>query len=257
MSSDILETMIIASLAGGSILNKYFEEENFSVSQKSVSYDLVTSADRESQEKIISILSGRFPQIPIVGEEGSEQIPHYREAFYVDPLDGTLNFVHKFPFFAVSLGYWKDNEPIAGVVYNPISKDLFYARKGNGAFLNGENIGVSTTTSVEGSLLVIGFPYEEGELSRTVKDIKSTMRLTDLRVLGSTALELSYVARGIIDGYWEYALSPWDLAGGVLIAREAGAVVSAPDGGKFDLFKGDVLAATPGIYQELVKAING
>ncbi len=257
MSFDILEAMIIASLSGGGILKKYFEEKNFSISRKSVSYDLVTSADRESQEKIISILTGRFPHIPIIGEEGSKEIPHYREAFYVDPLDGTLNFVHKFPFFAVSLGYWKDDEPIAGVVYNPLTKDLFYAQKGEGAFLNGEKIRVSATTSVEGSLLVVGFPYQEEGLLKTVEDIKSTMKITDLRVLGSASLELSYTALGIIDGYWEYALSPWDLAGGVVIAQEAGAIVSAPDGGKFDLFKGDILAATPGIYRELVTAING
>ncbi len=256
MSFDILEAMIVASLAGGSVLKKYFEEEDFSVSRKSVSYDLVTSADRESQEKIISILADRFPQIPIVGEEGCGEIQRYSQAFYVDPLDGTLNFVNKFPFFAVSLGYWKDAEPVAGVVYNPISKDLFYAQKGNGAFFNGKRMGASATTSVEGSLLVTGFPYKEEMLPKVVKDIESMAKFTDLRVLGSTALELSYVAWGIIDGYWEYALSPWDLAGGVLIAQEAGAVVSAPDGGKFDLFKGDVLAAAPGIYQKLVEAIN-
>ncbi|MDK2896555.1 MAG: monophosphatase [Candidatus Atribacteria bacterium] len=256
MSVSILEAMIVASLTGGNVLKKYFERENFSIVQKSVSYDLVTSVDQESQAEIVSILNDRFPEISVVGEEGNSQLQKHSKAFYVDPLDGTLNFVHKFPFFAVSLGYWENDEPLVGVVYNPMNKDLFYAQKGSGAFLNGERIRVSAPTSLAGSLLVTGFPYKEEKLLRVVKDISSIMRLTDLRVLGSAALELCYVAAGIIDGYWEHALSPWDLAGGVLIAQEAGAVVSAPDGGKFDLFAGDVLAAAPGIHQKLVAAVN-
>lgn len=257
MSASILEAMIVASLTGGSVLRKYFERENFSITQKSVAYDLVTNADRESQAAVVSILNDRFPEIPVVGEEGNSQFRKYSQVFYVDPLDGTLNFVHKFPFFAVSLGYWEEDEPVVGVVYDPMSKNLFYAQKGDGAFLNGDKIRVSTPTSLAGSLLVTGFPYKAEKLLQVVKDISSIMKLTDLRVLGSAALELCYVAAGIIDGYWEHALSPWDLAGGVLIAQEGGAMVSAPAGGKFDLFAGDVLAASPGIHQKLVEVISG
>jgi len=256
MTSSILEAMIVASLSGGNILRKYFERENFSVIQKSVSYDLVTNIDKESQEGINSILTNHFPDIPVVGEEGSIKAGKQSRVFYVDPLDGTFNFVHKYPFFSVSLGYWENNEPLVGVVFDPVRRDLFYAQKGKGAFLNGEKIQVSTRTSLEGSFLVTGFPYKEGKHPRIEKEIRSVMKLTDLRVLGSAALELCYVACGIIDGYWEYDLSSWDLAGGVLIAQEAGAVVTAPSGGAFDLFEGDVLAAPPAIYQKFLKVLN-
>ena len=256
MSSSILEAMIIASFTGGNILKKYFEKENLSVLQKSVSYDLVTNIDIESQEEINSILTKRFPDIPVVGEEDSIQTRRQSRAFYVDPLDGTFNFVHKYPFFSVSLGYWENNEPVIGVVFDPIRRDLFYAQKGEGAFLNGERITVSDRTILEGSYLVTGFPYKEGKHSRIEKEIRLAMKLTDLRVLGSTALELCYVACGIIDGYWEYDLSSWDLAGGVLIAQEAGAVVTNPNGEDFDLFEGDVLAAPPSIHQKLFEALK-
>jgi len=256
VAASILETMIIASLTGGSVLKKYFEKENFSISQKSVSYDLVTNIDRESQEGITSILSRHFPDIPVVGEEESTQIQEYSQAFYVDPLDGTFNFVHKFPYFSVSLGYWENDEPLVGVVYDPIRKDLFYAQKGEGAFLNGEKISVSTPISLEGSNLVTGFPYKREKHPLVERDIRTIMRLTDLRFFGSAALELCYVGRGVIDGYWEYDLSPWDLAGGVVIAREAGAIVSDPSGGEFHLLSGDVIAAAPTIYQKLVDVIH-
>lgn len=256
MPSSILEAMIVASLTGGSILRKYFEKEKFSVVQKSVSYDLVTNIDKESQEEINTILTNRFPDIPVVGEEGSIQAERQSRVFYVDPLDGTFNFVHKYPFFSVSLGYWEDNVPVAGVVFDPIRRDLFYGQKGEGAFLNGEKITVSERTTLEGSYLVTGFPYKEGKHPRIEKEIRSVMKLTDLRVLGSAALELCYVACGIIDGYWEYDLSSWDLAGGVLIAKEAGAVVTNPNGEDFDLFEGDVLAAPPAIHQKLFEALK-
>lgn len=256
MSSSILEAMIVASLTGGSILRKYFEKENFSVIQKSVSYDLVTNIDKESQEGINAILSKHFPDIPVIGEEGSIQTGKQSQAFYVDPLDGTFNFVHKYPFFSVSLGYWENNEPVIGVVFDPVRRDLFYSQKGEGAYLNGERIHVSDRTSLEGSYLVTGFPYKEGKHPRIEKEIRSVMKLTDLRVLGSAALELCYVAKGIIDGYWEYDLSSWDLAGGVLIAQEAGAVVTKPNGEDFDLFEGDVLAASPVIHQKLLEALK-
>ena len=255
MSHSILETMITVAFRSGDILRKYFENNNYSVSQKTNSFNLVTTADKESQKIIVSTLSSLHPGIAIIGEEGAK-IEKHTKVFYVDPLDGTLNFVHKIPFFAVSIGYWEDGKALIGVVFDPIRKDLFYAKKGEGAFLNGKRIKVSSPKSLGNALLVTGWPYNKDKHRKAVEDVKSVLNFTEVRVLGSAALELCYIAMGILDGYWEYSLSPWDLAAGVLIAKEAGAIISTPSGEELDLFKGDVLAIAPSLYQEFIELIK-
>jgi len=255
MSHSILETMITLAFQSGNILEEYFENHNYSISQKTSSFDLVTTADKESQKIIVSTLSSYYPEIAIIGEEGAK-IEKHTKVFYVDPLDGTLNFVHKIPFFAVSIGYWEDGKALIGVVFDPIRKDLFYAKKGEGAFLNGKRIKVSSPKSLRDALLVTGWPYNKDKRHNAVEDVKSVLNITEVRILGSAALELCYIATGILDGYWEYSLSPWDLAAGVLIAKEAGAIISTPSGEEFDLFKGDILAIAPSLYQEFIELIK-
>ena len=255
MSHSILETMITLAFQSGNLLEEYFENHNYSISQKTSSFDLVTTADKESQKIIVSTLSSYYPKIAIIGEEGAK-IEKHTKVFYVDPLDGTLNFVHKIPFFAVSIGYWEDGKALIGVVFDPIRKDLFYAKKGEGAFLNGKRIKVSSPKSLRDALLVTGWPYNKDKRHNAVEDVKSVLNITEVRILGSAALELCYIATGILDGYWEYSLSPWDLAAGVLIAKEAGAIISTPSGEEFDLFKGDILAIAPSLYQEFIELIK-
>lgn len=255
MNNDLLEAMVSAALEGGKVVRAYFRSKNLRVVQKSVSYDLVTIADHEAQEAIVSVLQSTFPHIPIVEEEGGRLASHSR-AFYVDPLDGTFNFARGIPFFAVSLGYWEDDRPWVGVVYDPLREDVFTARAGEGAFWNNERVWVSDVVSVEGSVLVTGVPYAQKTFPRVIEDLRVIIRHTDIRVLGSASLNLCYLAAGIIDGYWEYALSPWDLAAGVLIAREAGAIVTHPSGKPFSLFLGDVLAANPNIYPKLLALLQ-
>ena len=255
MSHSIFETMISVAFRSGDILRKYFENYNYSISQKTSSSDLVTTADTESQKVIATTLSSRYPEIVIVGEEGAK-IEKQAKVFYVDPLDGTLNFVHKIPFFAVSIGYWEDGEASIGVVFDPVRRDLFYAKKGEGAFLNGKRIKVSFPKSLGNALFVTGWPYDKDKHHKAVEDVKSVLNFNEVRVLGSAALELCYIAMGILDGYWEYSLSPWDLAAGVLIAKEAGAIISTPSGEKFDLFKGDILAIAPSLFQEFIALIK-
>lgn len=255
MSYSIFETMISVAFRSGDILRKYFENHNYSISQKTSSSNLVTTADTESQKVITATLSSCYPEIFILGEEGAK-IEKHEKVFYVDPLDGTLNFVHKIPFFAVSIGYWEDEEASIGVVFEPIRRNLFYAKKGEGAFLNGKRIKISSPKSLETALLVTGWPYDKDKHHKTVEDIKSVLNFNEVRVLGSAALELCYIAMGILDGYWEYSLSPWDLAAGVLIAKEAGAIISTPSGEEFDLFKGDILAITPSLHQEFIELIK-
>ncbi|MGB9856850.1 MAG: inositol monophosphatase family protein [Dictyoglomaceae bacterium] len=252
---NIFGIMVEAVLKAGEVLRKYYNGEDFKVDQKTVSYDLVTTADKESQNIIISLLSSKFPQIPILGEEGME-IKRYERAFFVDPLDGTLNFVHKIPFFCISIGYWEEEEPKVGVVYDPIRGDLFYAKEKEGAFLNGKRIFVSSPSSLNNSLLVTGWPYDKEKLIKAIESANKILKYTEYRAFGSAALELCYVGMGAFDGYWEYGLYPWDLAGGVLIAKEGGAIISKPNGEKFDLFDGEVLAISPSIYEEFIKVIN-
>lgn len=249
------EAIIESVLMAGDILRKYYENGNFSISKKTISYDLVTTADKESQEIIISYLSSKFPRIPILGEEGAE-LKEYERAFFVDPLDGTLNFVHKIPFFAVSIGYWEDNEPKVGVVYDPIRKDLFYAKKGEGAFLNGKRIYVSSPSSLENSIFVTGWPYDKYKMEKAINSANKLLKYTEYRALGSASLELCYVGMGSFDGYFEFGLYPWDLAGGVLIAMEAGARISKTNGEEFNLFDGEILAIAPSIYEEFLKVMN-
>lgn len=252
---NIFGIMVEVVLKAGEILRKYYNDGDFKVNQKTVSYDLVTTADKESQNIIVSLLSSKFPQIPILGEEGME-IKRYERAFFVDPLDGTLNFVHKIPFFCVSIGYWEGKEPKVGVVYDPIRGDLFYAKEKEGAFLNGKRIYTSSPTSLVNSLLVTGWPYNKEKLKKAMETANKILKYTEYRAFGSAALELCYVGMGAFDGYWEYGLYPWDLAGGVLIAKEGGAIVSRPSGEEFDLFDGEVLAISPSIYEEFIKVIN-
>ena len=255
MSYSIFETMILLAFQSGNILEEYFKNNNYSVSQKTSSFDLVTTADKESQKIIINTLSSRYPEIAIIGEEGAK-IEKHTKVFYIDPLDGTLNFVHKIPFFAVSIGYWENGEALIGVVFDPIRRNLFYAKKGEGAFLNGKKIKVSSPKSLGNALLVTGWPYNKDRHHDAVEDVKSVLNFTEVRALGSAALELCYVATGILDGYWEYSLSPWDLAAGILIAKEAGAIISTPPGEEFDLFKGDILAIAPSLYQGFIELIK-
>jgi myo-inositol-1(or 4)-monophosphatase len=255
MRDSIFETMINVCFKSGDILKEHFESHNYTITQKTTPFDLVTNADEESQECIISTLSSCYPDIAIISEEGAK-IKKYDKVFYVDPLDGTLNFVHKFPFFAVSIGYWEHGKAIFGVVFDPIRKNLFYAEKGIGAFLNGEKIKVSSTRSLKNSLLVTGWPYNKDKISGIIDEVKYILKFTEFLSLGSAALELCYVASGIFDGYWEYSLCPWDLAAGILIAEEAGATISTPSGKDFDLFKGDVLAIVPNLKREFTELIR-
>ncbi len=255
MPYTIFETMSTLAFQSGNILEKYFENNNYSVSQKTSSFDLVTTADKESQKIIVSTLSSYYPEIAVIGEEGAK-IEECTKVFYVDPLDGTLNFVHKIPFFAVSIGYWENGEALIGVVFDPVRRNLFYAKKGEGAFLNGKRIKVSSPKSLGNALFATGWPYDKDKHHKAVEDVKSVLNFNEVRVLGSAALELCYIAMGILDGYWEYSLSPWDLAAGVLIAKEAGAIISTPSGEKLDIFKGDILAIAPSLYQEFIELIN-
>lgn len=247
----IKDICIEAVKSGGEILIEYYYNRNFLVKEKSMRADFVTTVDKKVQEVIVEIISKHFPHVNIVAEEKDNVSSN--SAFYIDPLDGTLNFIHKFPVFAISIGYWENGDPKVGVVYNPITGELYWAVEGRGAYLNGEKINVSKVDSLGKSLLVTGWPYNRNLLDKVLKDVEGSLKKSqEIRSLGSAALECCYVARGFFDGYWEWALSSWDLAAGVLIAKEAGAKVSGIDGREFILEEGNIILSNPFIHDELV-----
>ena len=257
MKHDVLESIISIAMNAGNHILHYYDNRDFSISEKKDSHDLVTDVDRESQQIISTELNSRFPEIPIIGEEDKD-ITKEEHAFFIDPLDGTLNFVKQIPFFTVSIGYWKGNEPICGVVFDPIRKDLFYSRKGTGSYLNGKKIRVSNINNGKYQLLASDWGHEPHYYEKNIVTIQHLLKESFylFRFMGCASLAICYVAAGILDGYWHYKLSPWDMAAGVLIAREAGASVTSTNGKPFELWQGDILVAEPDIKDSILPVFN-
>lgn len=221
------------------------------------SIDLVTDADRASEKYIVEEIQRLFPDHGILGEEGARVKGSSDFLWVIDPIDGTTNFAHAFPYFSVSMGLLKAGEVILGIVYNPVSEECFAAERGSGAYLNGEKITVSQKGAVQESLLATGFPYD---IATTDKNNISTFGLATkasqgVRCLGSAALDLCQVASGRIDGFWERALNPWDIAAGSLIVTEAGGRVSDCHGQDFNALGHDICATNGLIHAELVNIL--
>ena len=221
--------------------------------------DLVTDADRAAEAFITKELQRDFPEFSILGEE--QGLSGRRDAEYlwlIDPLDGTTNFAHGFPYFSVSIALTHHNEIILGAVYDPSTKTLFTAEKNEGAFMNGQPISVSKIANLQDSLLVTGFPYDvsttkDDNIAEYAKALKNTQGV--LRT-GSAALDLCNVACGRLDAYWEKGIDAYDIAAGALIVKEAGGTLSAVNGGSFDLYDHQILASNGLIHNELVQLIN-
>jgi len=214
--------------------------------------DLVTEADRSSEKLIISRIRAQFPEHDIMGEEGGRRETGSAFRWYVDPLDGTTNFAHGFPVFCVSLGLEYKGELIAGALYDPTRDELFSAEKGSGAFLNGARMQVSKTKHLSESLLATGFPSHKRHKNPNIHFYHHiTLRTHGVRRAGSASLDLANVASGRIDGFWEFNLNPWDTAGGVVLVREAGGVVTRYDGSPFAIDSRETLASNGIIHEEL------
>ena len=223
--------------------------------------DLVTDYDVKVELFLKEKLSSAFPEHTLVGEETNEGITHPNRAIYIDPIDGTTNFVHGIPFCAISIGIWEGGEPVAGVVYNPVLEELFYAEKGRGASCNNEPLKVSEAQTLEKSLIATGFPYskiEQGEDFRWVmKSMEAMLPCTrDMRRLGSAAMDLCYVARGTFEGYYEVNLKPWDVAAGILMVTEAGGEISRRDGGGYTLDDRVLVASNGHIHDAIVEKVR-
>jgi myo-inositol-1(or 4)-monophosphatase len=218
--------------------------------------DLVTDTDRRSEAFLMSEIQRLYPQDAIVAEESGGVGGQDCCIWYIDPLDGTVNYAHGVPVFCVSVAYARDGELHLGAVYDPLRDEMFSAERGRGAWLNGRPLRCSQVTGLDDSLLATGFPYNirttpENNLNHYSR---FALRSQGVRRLGSAALDLCYVGAGRLDGYWELYLEPWDVAAGALIALEAGAFVTAVDGGELRLAPPcSALATAPGIHAAMLE----
>jgi myo-inositol-1(or 4)-monophosphatase len=224
--------------------------------------DLVTEYDRRSERLLLEAISGRFPDHAVLAEESGASAQGAGAApvrWLVDPLDGTTNFAHNYPFFCVSVAAEADGQLVAGAVYDPVRDELFSAAAGEGATLNGGPIRVSDIERVEDALLVTGFPYDVREHPERSLPLFEAflMRAQGIRRDGSAALNLCYLAAGRFDGFWEGHLSPWDMAAGVLMVGEAGGRVTDYAGGEFRLERLQILASNGRLHQEMQGILAG
>ncbi len=247
---------IAAAYAGAQVLRDRFG--NIAHIDKKGAFNLLTEADIESEKKIITTIREAFPDHAILAEESgaSEGTGEYR--WLIDPLDGTTNFAHQLPIFAISIALTIDAEIVLGLVLNPMDGELFSAISGQGAELNGKPIKVSSTESVCESLLVTGFPYNFSEVEEPLMRRFTVCQNASqgVRRLGSAALDLCYVACGRFDGFWEQNLNPWDTAAGAVIATEAEAVITNFSNKSFTVNQKEILVTNGKIHQEMLSLLE-
>ena len=249
----------IVRRAGDHLLASFESLRVGDVTSKGTSIDLVTRLDLESQRLLVEALREAFPQDDIVAEEGARDWSgRPGRVWLVDPLDGTTNFVHGVPLFAVSVAAVDDGVLTVGAVLAPYLQEFFWAEAGRGAWLNGRCLAVSACTTLSDALLASGFPYDirTNEHNNLSEWSHMATRCRGLRRCGAAALDLAWVAAGRFDAFWEFRLGPWDLAAGALMVREAGGVLSAPDGSSEFLWQGDLVAGNAVLQPQLLRELH-
>lgn len=238
----------------GEVLLSYFRSDRLETQTKSNDSDVVTAADKASERIIKNFIHSEFPDHGILSEESGQENFDREWRWVVDPLDGTTNFSQGLPVFSVSIALEHNGEAVVGVVYAPYLGELFHAVKGSGAFLNGKPIHCSHKSRLSQAVVATGVPYDKREnadnnlreIARTVPEVRGVRRL------GSAAIDLSYTAAGFYDAYWELNLNRWDVAAGILIAKEAGATVaSIRENRNFS-----ILASCPGLYDDMIEILS-
>jgi myo-inositol-1(or 4)-monophosphatase len=249
----IVHDIIDISKKAGTIIKEGFGT-TFKIEYKTNESNLVTEIDKASEELIINFIKEKYPSHNILAEEGGDLKKNSEYLWVVDPLDGTTNFAHGLPIFSVSIGVQKNNETIAGVVYDVMRNISFVAEKGSGAYANSEQIKVSKVNKLEHSLLVTGFPYNIAENPERAFErfITLTKKARGMRRLGSAAIDFCYLASGVFDGFWEVHLHPWDICAGKLITEEAGGVVTDFDGNSIDIFSKKILSSNNKIHRQII-----
>lgn len=250
----LAEAISMARLAGDVQLH-YFRSSHLEIATKANEYDVVTAADKASEKIIKEYIHERFPDHGIISEESADENADKEWRWVIDPLDGTTNFSQGLPVFSVSIALEHNEEAVVGVVFAPYLGEMFHAVKGGGAYLNGKPLHCSTKESLSKAVLATGIPYDKlVNPDNNVREVALIApKVRGIRRLGSAAIDLSYVAAGFLDGYWELSLNRWDVAAGMLIATEAGAVIHPIRKNR----KFSIMAATPHIAPTLLSLLNG
>ena len=256
--SALLNVMAAAATkAARGLVRDFGEIENLQVSKKGTA-DFVSNADRKAEKVIVRELLKARPRYGFLLEEGGEiEGTDTSNRWIVDPLDGTTNMLHGIPHFSISIALERDGEPVAGVIHEPVYDQMFWAEKGQGAYLNGRRLRVSARRSLEESLFATGIPFAgRKDHGRFLKQLGAVMAVSaGVRRFGSAALDLAYVAAGRYEGFWEIGLHPWDLAAGIVLVREAGGFTSDFDGGNAMMASGGIIAANDRLHEKFLKIL--
>jgi myo-inositol-1(or 4)-monophosphatase len=252
-----LATAVEAARAAGEVQKERLRTD-YAVDFKGETSNLVTEVDRYCENVIVERLRGDFPDSDILAEENTYAKIGSLLKWIIDPLDGTTNYAHGFPWFCVSIALEIDGEIMLGVIYHPIMDELFTVIKGKGSRLNGEGIRVSGSRPLRNSLLATGFPYDRTrENENNFKNfVNFQLSARGVRRAGSAALDLAYVASGRLDGYWELKINPWDVAAGALLVEEAGGRISDFSGRPYSVYEHRILASNGLIHDEMLEILN-
>lgn len=245
-----------AAVSSAEILMHYFNN-GFEISKKGI-VDIVTQADKESEDNIITIIKKNFKDHGILGEETGWNNEQSSYTWIIDPLDGTTNFAAGLPVFSISIALYKEKKPLFGIVHDPVKNHTYLGIKGKGSFLNDEKISVSNEVSIEDTLIATGFPYNFKEILPELKNrfFSVLNHVRGVRRLGSAALDLCYLSCGVFDGFFEQNLKPWDTAAGIIIAEEAGAKITDFSGNEFNPFSSEILATNSLIHEKMVSILE-
>lgn len=258
MSRRYLEVAVRAARVGGAVLMSRYGRLRPGQIRKKGLYDWVTEMDHRSERAILRVIRGAFPGHAVQAEESLPGRAVGRFQWLIDPLDGTVNYLHGFPMFAVSVALTVGGRLEVGVVHDPVREELFTAQRGRGAFLNGRRIRISGRSGFGGALLATGFPFRAQRLlDLYLRSFRAIfIRTGNIRRAGSAAMDLCYTACGRMDGFWEMSLSPWDMAAGALLIQEAGGRVTDFFGEGEYLERGHIVAAAPKLQRGLVKILK-
>jgi len=254
----LLNIAISAARQAADIINRYASQiDRVKITPKN-NHDYFSEVDIKAEQAIINTIKKAYPDHGIMAEESGLQNEGAESQWIIDPLDGTHNYMHGFPFYAVSIALSIKNRIEHAVIYDPLRHECFSASRGRGAQLNDRRLRVSKQTLLSSSLLGTGFPFHNvNEAPRYLPTFAALFgKCAGVRRTGSAALDLAYVASGRLDGFWEFGLKPWDIAAGSLIVQEAGGLVSDLKGGENYLLHGDIVAATPKVFKSLLQTIS-
>jgi len=247
-----------AARAAGDVIIRYHNQIDLLTVENKAANDFVSEVDTAAENAIINEIKKAFPQHSILAEESGEILGEGESQWIIDPLDGTTNYLHGFPQYAISIALYENKVATHAVVYDPFKEELFYASKGEGAYLNDERIRVTKSSGLENTLIGTGFPFRQPQHLDCYLDTFKAIhpQVSGIRRAGSAALDLAYVAAGRLDGFWEIGLSSWDMAAGALLVKEAGGFVGDFSGRSQFLETGNVVAGNSGTFKAILKTIH-